>query len=203
MIWIMRNSRSFFIKIIFNIFLVGILLFFFNVVPIPWIVPCTFPLAQNVSFAIVIPLIIQIVGILKIPAISSKSLLIVLIFLLTSVLWLGSYPFSPLGFSSGQIPLLRGFVVTRFDHLPLTIASSKIVTMTGGSTMEIQTLVLPVDISCYWMSSNGGAFDDPTSCDTAYLSPEGMDFDIIHLRIHPDCHLPDTLGEIKVSIFPK
>jgi hypothetical protein len=52
------------------------------------------------------------------------------------------------------------------------------------------------------MSSNGGAFDDPTSCDTAYLSPEGVEFDILHVHINPGCHLPAAHGEIKVSILP-
>ncbi len=198
---IMKTTQAFLLWIIANAFITGILLFLFNSLPLPTIIPCTYPLAQNLALAIILPWIFQVIVIPKTGQARSKPALTVLPILLLLLLWLGSYPFSPLGFSTGRIPILRGFVITRSLRPPLTIASGEIVTIAGGSVIGISSTTLPVDKSCFWTSANGGTFDDPRTCDTDYFAPPA-DYDVLKIHIQPGCHLPTALGEIKINILP-
>ena len=131
----------------------------------------------------------------------TKPALIVLPLLLLLLLWLGSYPFSPLGFSNGRIPVLRGFVITMSLRPSLAIASGEIVTIASGSIIGIRSTTLPVDMSCFWATTNGGEFDDPRTCNTDYSAPPAG-FDVLKVDIQPGCHLPNALGEIKITILP-
>jgi hypothetical protein len=198
---IIKTTRGFLLWILANTLILGILFLLFNALPLPMIIPCTYPVAQNLALAIIVLWIFQAILIPKTWRARSKPALIVYPLLLLLLLWLGSYPFSPLGFSNGRIPVLRGFVITRSLRPPLAIASGEIVTIAGGSIIGIRSTMLPVDISCFWASANGGAFDDPRTCDTDYSAPPAG-FDVLKVDIQPGCHLPNTLGEIKIDILP-
>jgi hypothetical protein len=76
------------------------------------------------------------------------------------------------------------------------------VTIAANSVTEIRPIILPGKITCFWASNNGGALDDPGSCDVAYLSPPVADFDILKVLVRPGCHMPVSHGEIRVSIQP-
>ena len=120
-----------------------------------------------------------------------------LIILLVLTGWLGSYPYSPLGFSA-----LRGFLVTRQGRGSELVASGDTLLLQAGSPLVITTLSdFPDDVTCQWNSLNGGAWDDSSSCDTAYLTP-AADYDILTVRIVPGCTLPSLRGQIKISILP-
>jgi hypothetical protein len=198
---IMKTTRGFLPWILANALILGILLFLFNALPLPTIIPCTYPLAQNLALALIMLWIFQAILIPKSGQARSKPALIVYPLLLLLLLWLGSYPFSPLGFSNGRIPVLHGFVITRPLRPPVAITSGEIVTITGGSIMGIRSTTLPVDLSCFWESANGGAFDDPRTCNPDYYAPPAG-FDVLKVDIQPGCHLPNALGEIKIAILP-
>jgi hypothetical protein len=198
---IMKTSRGLLPWFLANVLILGILLFFFNALRLPTIIPCTYPFAQNIALAIIILWIFQAILIPKTGRARSRPALIVLPLLLLLFLWIGSYQFSPLGFSNGRIPVLRGFVITRSLRPPVAIASGDIVTITGGSIIGIRSTTLPVASSCFWASANGGAFDDPRMCNTDYSAPPA-DFDVLKVAIQPGCHLPNTLGEIKIAVLP-
>jgi len=197
----MKITRSFLFWILANAFIMGLLFFLFNTLPLPTIIPCIYPFAQNLALAIIMLWIFQTILIPKTGWGRAKPALIVLPLLLMLLLWFGSYPFSPLGFSTGRISVLRGFEVTRSLQPPRTIASGKIVTVADGSVMGIRPITLPVDRSCFWASAKGGAFDDPRTCDTVYFAP-AEEYDILKIDIQPGCHLPNLQGEIKFSILP-
>ena len=197
----MKTSRGLVLWILANTLILGILLFLFNALPLPTIIPCTYPPAQNLALAIIILWIFQPLLILKTGRARFKLALIVYPLLLVLLLWLGSYTFSPLGFSNGRIPVLRGFLITRSLTPPIAIASGEIVTITGGSIIGIRSTTLPVALSCFWASANGGVFDDPRTCNPDYSAPPSG-FDVLKLAIQPGCHLPLALGEIKIAIMP-
>ncbi len=117
-------------------------------------------------------------------------------------LLLGSYAFSPLGFASGRIPLLSGFIITRSQRVPEQIASGQVISMIAGSPLGVQARLLPGPATCMWSSSNGGAFDDPAACDTVYAPDNQASFSVLRVSIRSACSLPPALGEIKISVLP-
>jgi hypothetical protein len=183
--------------------LVSVLFFLiFNVISLPSIIPCTYPAAQNTAIALCFSMILHTVIKPWKLIVKGKPVFILLSLSVMLILWLGNYPLSPLGYSNGQYSVLRGFIIIRPARQDLTLGSGGMVTMTGGSIMEIKPVTLQVDRQCFWVSANGGSLDDPKSCDVAYIAPMGTEFDTLKLLIKPACRLPDTRGEIKVSIFP-
>jgi hypothetical protein len=198
----MRTGRSLIFVILANGMSIGALIFFFNTLPIPTLIPCIYPLSQRLAFALSTSLFIHVFMINRIWLMRPKPIILIYLFLVVLILWLGSYPFSPLGFSTGHIPVVRGFIMTRFGRPALSIASGGILTMSGDSITEIKPITLPVDMTCIWVSTNGGALDDPKSCDTAYLSPGGVAYDRLKLLVQPACHLPNAHGVIRISIQP-
>jgi hypothetical protein len=56
-------------------------------------------------------------------------------------------------------------------------------------------------VRCDWSSANGGALDDPQSCDVVY-NPPRAEYDILKVSIRPGCGLPNSIGQIKISILP-
>jgi hypothetical protein len=185
-----------------SIIITGILLFLFFAIPLPTIIPCTFPFAQDLFLALSSLLIIQVIVIPRFRPINVRASVFVLFPLLVFVIWLGYYPFSPLGFSNGRIPVLTGFVITKLDRPPHAVASGEIVTVVNDSIIEINPVTLPVNKSCFWVSAKGNGLDDPRSCDIAYFASSGADYDILKIQIRPSCRLPNTLGEIKLNILP-
>ena len=131
-----------------------------------------------------------------------RSLLLVYGSLLLLTLWLGSYLTSPLGFSSGRISLLRGFLVTRSHGVALALASGQAISLGYSSIVEIQPDMLPGQVTCNWSSATGGAFEDPTNCDTAFTPRRGATYDVLKVLIRSACKLPTAIGEIKVAILP-
>jgi hypothetical protein len=174
----------------------GLVLLFYRL-PLPLFLACTHPFAQRLAPALLVTLVIDILAGLRllikrhriILAVASPGLILL-------VLWLGYYPWSPLGFSH----VLHGFVVIAGSNTS-TIQSGSIITLRSGAVNAIEPIVFPDVISCEWISSYGGALDDPHSCDTVYAAP-GSDFDILRVRLQPICNLPPSFGEIKVSISP-
>lgn len=123
-------------------------------------------------------------------------------FLILLTLWLSSYQFSPLGFSTGRIPVVRGFLLTTFFRSNIKVASGGTITLPGGSDASIHLDTLPVSIHCLWSSAAGAALDDPQSCDTVYSPPNGIARDVLKVNIQADCGLPEVQGQIKVNILP-
>ncbi len=160
------------------------------------------PVAQGVALGIMVASIIHSLVITITRRRNYRPALLVYGSLLLLTLWLGSYIISPLGFSSGRIPRLRGFLVTRSHGVPLTIASGQTVSLGYGSIMEIQPDTLPGPVDCMWSSATGGAFDDPTSCDTAFSPARGVQYDVLRVRVQSACWLPTSLGEVKIAILP-
>lgn len=117
-------------------------------------------------------------------------------------LWLGSLTYSPLGFGKGRLPLLMGLRVTRPQRAPALVQSGQTVSLAAGSPMALEPRLLPGPVECTWTSSNGGAFDAPDSCDTAYEPGEGAVFDFLHVRVRSACNLPPAIGTLRVSILP-
>ena len=198
----MKKGQPLLFVMIANAISLAVLLLFFDALHFPTLIPCTYPLAQSFTLALGASLVIHSFIINRIWLRRLRPIIVVYSLLLLLILWLGSYPFSPLGFSTGRIPVLRGFIVTRFGRPALSIASGEIVTIAGDSIIEIKPITIPADANCIWFSTNGGALDDPRSCDIAYFSPGGADYDLLKLLIQPGCHLPNARGEIRISILP-
>lgn len=118
------------------------------------------------------------------------------------VVWLGSYSLSPLGFSTGRIPLVSGFWITRSQRPQLWLRPQQVVNVAEGSAMGIQTVLLPGPVSCIWAASNGGSFEDPLSCDTAYMAGQNEAFDVLRVDVRSACGLPSAVAELHISVLP-
>ena len=198
----MNTYRSIFYVLIADATCMIVILFIITFLPIPFLVPCTYPLAQNIIISLCASLAVHFLVIDRIWQSNSKLIGLIYALFLLLILGLGSYAFSPLGYSTGRIPVLRGFTVTRFGRPAISITSGEIVTIAANSVTEIRPIILPGSITCFWASNNGGALDDPGSCDVAYLPPQRADFDILKVLVRPGCNLPASHGEIRVSIQP-
>lgn len=117
------------------------------------------------------------------------------------MLWLGSYAYSPLAFTRDNAAVLRGFLVTRQGRANEPVSSGDVILLSAGSPAAITLLSDLPDLTCNWSSLNGGAWDDPYSCDTAYLAP-AAGYDILTVNIQPGCSLPLVRGRIRISIMP-
>jgi hypothetical protein len=187
--------------IVVNVILVGGLLTVLTVLPLPLFLPCTDPFAQRVVLTGCAVFVIQVfVGAKIIPQYNRRFLILEAVVILLAA-WLGSYPFSPLGFSDGRIPVLRGFSVTTAAGRKSNIVPGEILLLGKGSIAAFKPVMLTGDVRCNWSSANGGALDDPQSCDVVY-SPPGTEYDILKLSIRPGCGLPNSIGQIKISILP-
>lgn len=187
-----------------NLLLAGSLFVAFYRLPAPSLLPCTQPLAQTVLLVLGGTLVLNILAAVfwrKLWFKRSRLSLLALVGLCLLILWLGSYPYSPLGFSSGKHPLLHGFLITRQGQVNQPVASGEILSLQAGSPMGIVPLSDLPNLSCHWNSLNGGAWDDPGSCETTYAAP-AADYDILTVRIEPGCKLPPLHEQIKISILP-
>lgn len=172
-----------------------------SVFPIPLLIPCTHPFSQNAVLALGIPLVFNLILAAKIPLETTKLTVVSVTALIFLAFWLGSYPFSPLGFSAGRIPVLRGFKFTTRARLNASVAPGGIVTLISGSPAAIEPVLLTGNVKCAWTSANGGNLDNPNDCDIAY-SPPQADYDILKIRLQPACGLPESSAQIKISILP-
>lgn len=165
------------------------------------VLPCTYPAVQSLALALCVVLTLnlfvsaRLLGRQAWYVLGAQAILIVL------VAWIGFYPLSPLGFSSGRIPVLRGFTVMTRTRGTWTIAPGEIITLGSGAPAAIQPLTLLTDVRCSWMSTRGGALDEPQSCATVYVPPQA-DYDILKVSLQPACGLPHSVAQIKISILP-
>jgi hypothetical protein len=172
-------------------------------VPLPQILPCTFPLAEKLTLALCAALLIQAFAFIKRYHLRERLLIASInIGLSLLVLWLGNYPISPLGFSNGRIPIAQGFILTRLMRTDQYIASGETINLAGGSTTAIAVKALPVDRKCFWLSTKGGALDDSGDCNIVYMPPTNSDFDLLKAAIQPACHLPAAEESIKILVLP-
>ena len=190
------------IPFLVNLALFVILLAGFYFLPPPQFFPCTYPLAENSILAICIAFVIQFF-VFKGYRINHYLWIAGLdVGLILLALWLGSYSISPLGFSSGRIPIAQGFVLTRSMRPDSNIASGETINIVSGSAIAIRTVTLPIGRNCFWFSTKHGSFDDPRSCDIAYMPPANSDFDLLKVLIQPYCHLPEIQESIKIIVLP-
>jgi len=168
----------------------------------PIMLSCIHPLAVKILIVLAVTLALYLPANWKFRFGKNKPAIAIIALLAGLTLWFGSYPYSPLGFSSGRISILNGFVLTRLMRGNTTIQPGEIISISRNSVVGLSPLTLPVEMDCIWFSVNGGALDDPSSCDTAYIPPGNADFDILKLLIQPSCRLPNVTTQIKISILP-
>jgi|GEM_PF-1809059 len=190
------------ISFLVNLALFVILFAGFYFLPLPQFFPCTYPLAEKFILTFCIAFVVQYLAFksYQIPGylwIAGMGIGLILL-----ALWLGSYPLSPLGFSSGRISIAQGFVLTRSMRPDAHIASGETINIVSGSTIAIRTVTLPIGKNCFWFSTKHGSFDDPRSCDIAYMPPTDSDFDLLKVLIQPSCHLPEVQENIKLIVLP-
>ena len=167
---------------------------------LPPLVPCADPTAQSLTLALCVTLVLQLLADARwlggcFRWVTGAQAALVLL-----VAWMGFYPLSPL-FSSGRIPVLQGFTVITRARGAVNVAPGAIVTLSGGRPAAIQPLTLIEDVDCAWVSTSGGALDDPQSCAIVYVPPQA-DYDILKVSLQPGCGLPRSVGQIKISILP-
>ena len=178
------------LTIIFAVFLV-----------IPPLIPCADPTAQSLTLALCAGLGFQLLAGARLLGDRRFRLALGIeaaLLLLTA--WLGFYPVSPL-YVSGRIPVLQGFSVMTRARGTVNVAPGGVVTLGNGSPAAVRALTLLADARCYWMSTRGGALDDPRSCITDYVPPQG-EYDVLKVSIQPGCGLPRSVGQVKISILP-
>ncbi len=184
-----------------DLVLMGGIFIVLNALPLPPLLACTDPLTQKIALAGSVMLMLQLSVGVKIVAQFDRRLRALEIVLLLLVVWLGSYPFSPLGFSDGRIPVLRGFSVITPTRREFHILPGEILLLGNGAIAAFKPLMLTGDVRCNWSSANGGALDDPQSCDVVYNPPDA-EYDILKVSIRPGCGLPHSIEQIRVSILP-
>lgn len=175
----------------------GLFALFQSIAPL---IPCTDPTGQSLGLALCVGLGFQLLAGMWRLGKRALWLLGVEAALLLLTVWLGFYPVSPL-FAGGRIPVLQGFNVMTRARGTVKIAPGGVVTLGSGSPAEVRALTLVTDLRCTWMSTRGGALDDPQSCVTDYVPPQS-EYDILKVSLQPGCGLPRSVGQVKISILP-
>ncbi len=196
--------RPWVIPLLINFGLTAILFAGLRIIPISQLFQCTYPAAQSLSLALALAATLVILFWVFTKSFRASRFLVAGIDagLILLAMWLGTYSISPLGFSSGRISMVQGFVVMRSMRPDLQVASGGIVNLANGSTSEIRAVTLPVSENCVWNSTNGGTFDSLNSCDIAFIPPANSDLDILRVLIRPSCNLPETSEELRVVVLP-
>ncbi len=164
------------------------------------IIPCTDIWADHLILALILAFASHLVlAPILLPG-RHKFFLAVPAALILFIFWLGVYSISPLGYSKGRIPNLRGFFLITASR-SFTIANKEIVSLGRGASVSISPLMLAGKFQCDWMSSAGAMFDNPSDCDTTYRVPDA-DHDILQVHIRSNCGLPDSIGQIKIGVLP-
>lgn len=164
------------------------------------LIPCTDIWATNLILSLALVFLLQIFLAPKILPTHYKSFLAGHVGLILLVLWLGFYSISPLGYSAGRIPVLRGFLVISANRSSV-VPNRGLISVSQGSVVAIQPLMLAGKFHCNWMSATGGQLDLPTTCDIIYVPPN-VEYDILRFRVQTSCGLPDAIGQIKVAVLP-
>jgi hypothetical protein len=169
---------------------------------VPAFLLCLHPIARDIGLGLLAALVLLGIAALLLHRRALSFALGACLVLAALAFGLGSYRLSPLGFGSARIPLLNSFRITQALRGQREIPLRQVVTVSRGSITGIEPQLLPGPATCMWASSNGGAFDDPASCDTAYSPGEGATFDILHVSVRSACGLPPALGEIRIGVLP-
>ncbi len=170
--------------------------------PLPQLLPCTYPLVENFILAICVAFVVQYLAFKGYRINSYLWIAGMDIGLILLAVWLGSYSLSPLGFSSGRVPIAQGFVLTRSMRPDSNIASGETIGIVSGSVIAIGTVTFPIGRNYFWFSTKHRSFDDPRSCDVAYMPPTDSDFDLLKVLIQPSCHLPEVQESLKIIVWP-
>lgn len=166
----------------------------------PGMIPCTEPRAERLALSLGVGLVVQLVFVRWLRPSFIAAVLAGHLVLMLLTLWLGAYAISPLGYSSGQLPNLRGFLIIRANRSSI-IGSAEVISLKRGSAVGIHPQLIDPASSCAWISAAGAALDGPFSCDLVYIPPNA-EHDVLRLLIRSSCGLPDSSGRINVSILP-
>ena len=169
---------------------------------LPTLIPCVHPIAQDAALILIAVGLVH-AALLRTRAVpGGRSALLVYPVIVLLALWLGWYRLSPLGFSTGHIPLLRGFLIMKPQMAVASIRPNEVVSVKAVTAVGIQPMLLPGPAECIWASTTGGAFDDPNSCDTAYKSATAAKYDVLRVHIMSACGPPPVSEQIRISILP-
>lgn len=199
----MRRSIASIRLLFLNLLITGIFYVALNVRAKP-LLSCVHPVASTMLMASGITLALNLLPILflgKRWLPQSRISLSVLAALGLLAYWLGSYSYSPLGWSNGRYQFFHGFLITRHGQTNMPLDSGGIMVLRAGAPAGIVVVTDTPAVHCLWSSQNGGAWDEPDSCNTTYAAPTA-DYDILTVRIESSCGLPPERGQIKVSISP-
>lgn len=168
--------------------------------PATHLIPCTDVWVQDLIMALIFAFFLQIILAPRILAGRYKIFLTMHVVVILLVLWLGVYGISPLGYTGGYTDTLRGFVVVTRQKGITSVPLNSVITL-GYNAANIYPVTFPSDVTCAWMSTNGGLLEDPRSCYTAYIPPKA-NYDVVRVDIQPGCGLPASTGQFKISILP-
>ncbi len=169
----------------------------------PTLIPCIAPPFGSALVACGFALILDLVILPRLRLDHPRMAAILLGVLAMLLAWFGLYPISPLGFGRNPRPIIEGFRILRYGRPPSVVGQRDVVSVTAGSMMAIEPMELPgVQVACHWYSVAGGAFDDPDSCDVAYVAPADRTFDYLRVLARPSCGLPNDEAELRASIEP-
>jgi hypothetical protein len=194
------DNRLLILAIVTSVILAVLLFAARNRLSFTGVIPCTESWAEHLMISLGLASLPQLFFIGRLPGRQFKMLLAMDLLSILVVFWLGAYRISPLGYSTGQIPNLRGFQIIRANR-DSTIENNAIVSLKRGSAAGINTLLVDKTSQCIWNSAAGAALEDPFSCDTAYVPPNA-DHDTLRLRVRSSCGLPDSAGQLRISILP-
>ena len=169
---------------------------------IPSAALCVHPLAQLAIPVLIAAGLAHAIVLWQRPRLGSPLAILAYPALAMAVLWLGWYRVSPLGFSSGRVPLLSGYLVAKPHRGLEPVGRREVISMGAGTALGIQPVLLPGPTKCIWSSTTGGAFDDPTSCATVYASEGDSPYDILRLHITSACGIPPVSANVRLSIMP-
>ncbi len=183
-----------------NMLLIALCYAALNFFKLPPILPCSAGWANRLIIALILTFFLQTFIASKILHSQALHILVFYAIAILCSLWLGLYPISPLGYSSGRIPNPDGFSITTANR-NFSAANLEIISLQQGATVGISPTMLNGDFHCDWISSNGGGLESSTGCDTVYQVPDAG-YDILRLRVRSACGLPDSITQIKISILP-
>jgi hypothetical protein len=169
---------------------------------LPATISCIHPFAQDAMLALIAIGLAHAVLLRFRTLPGGRTALLVYPAILLLAIWLGWYRVSPLGFSTGRIPLVQGFLVSKSQMAPALIPRRQVVSVRAETPIGIEPVLLPGPTRCIWASTTGGSFDDPNSCDTAYKSAAAAQYDVLKVHVASACGIPAVTREIRISVLP-
>ncbi len=197
----MRNLTAW--TILINLLLSALAFLVAEGLHFPSLIPCTAPASQSVIAACAIALLFDLAVVPKIGPINRSWALTAVGACCAIAVWLGFYAISPLRFGRGGSPIVSGFMIARSERQPVVVSLGSAVAIAADSPVEIEPITLAgTNVSCRWRSANGGAIDDPASCDIVYQPPVSVAYDALSVLAQPSCGLPEGVSQLRFSIAP-